>query len=210
MHVLQVSLLASLISLTIAMQKSITPHEQFSSSIGVLGCYMNSDRAAYLPWWPTCDDFCKKISYQGREVIVAHVDTSGGNHDISYDAYNMLVTGFSAADHPIVGGGVLMNMETIDPSNCASLFTGGKMTFSAPTGSAFPLSCPADSWVGQHHELVNIVTSTCTYGIDEICSVNLYNQMICPSGSLAGANIPLKNKPVYNRKYGTGVQYVAP
>lgn len=168
---------------------------------------MNTDRAAYLPSFPTCNDFCKKISYQGRSVFVAHIDQSGGANDISYDAYNFLITGQSAAQNPITGGGQETVMDTVAPENCASIFEGGKVAFSASTGSAFPASCPINTYIGRNHALYNIQTATCTWGRDESCWLDDNHQPHCPSQM----NLParLTSRPAYNTQYGTGQRYVA-
>ena len=34
---------------------SITPHDSYSSSVGVLGCKINTDRVAYWPGAVSCD-----------------------------------------------------------------------------------------------------------------------------------------------------------
>jgi hypothetical protein len=90
---------------------SVTPHDQYSSSIGVLGCKFNTNRAAYWPFWPGCDRMCIELSYNGQSLHVLHVDQSGGAYDISYDAWNTLVTGQSATVSPTQGGGAQMSYQ---------------------------------------------------------------------------------------------------
>src|SRR5512142_2835824 len=86
---------------------SITPHDKYSSSIGVLGCKINTDRVAYWPGWPSCDDLCVKVTHaaSGRSLHVLRIDSSAGAYDVSYDTWNYLVTGESAAANPVMGGG---------------------------------------------------------------------------------------------------------
>ncbi|CRK25298.1 hypothetical protein BN1723_018210, partial [Verticillium longisporum] len=84
---------------------SITPHDQYSSSIGVLGCKINTNRVAYWPGAPGCDDLCVKVSHGGRSLNLLRIDSSAGAHDISYDAWNYLAFGSSATDAPHMGGG---------------------------------------------------------------------------------------------------------
>lgn len=57
---------------------SITPHDYFSSSIGVLGCKINTNRVAYFPSMPQCGGMCVKVSANGRSVNLLHIDQSGG------------------------------------------------------------------------------------------------------------------------------------
>ena len=57
---------------------SITPHDAYSSSIGVLGCKINTNRVAYWPSFPSCDNMCVRVSSNGRSVHLLKIDQSGG------------------------------------------------------------------------------------------------------------------------------------
>lgn len=57
---------------------STTPHEQYSSSVGVLGCKIDTNRDAYWPMSVSCEDICVKVSYQGRSVNLLRIDQSSG------------------------------------------------------------------------------------------------------------------------------------
>ncbi|KAG9536807.1 hypothetical protein KCV04_g23531, partial [Aureobasidium melanogenum] len=87
---------------------SVTPHVEYSSSVGVLGCKINTNRVAYWPMSVDCDNMCVKVSHQGRSLNLLRVDQSGGAYDMSYDAWNTLVTGKNATVAPTMGGGVDM------------------------------------------------------------------------------------------------------
>ena len=191
---------------------SVTPHDKFSSSIGVLGCKINTNRVAYWPSFPGCDDICVKVSANGRSVNLLKIDQSAGAFDISYDAWNYLVTGQGAEENPTMGGGIDATYETVDPSECADLITEpeGKLAFIAANSVPFITSCPANSWIGQNYALYNIKTSVCTYGIDEVCQMpdpSVSNQPTCPHQ--LGAGDPLTNLPVWNIDYGTGEKSIA-
>ena len=41
---------------------SVTPHDAYSSSVGVLGCKINTDRVAYWPSAVSCDKMCVRVS----------------------------------------------------------------------------------------------------------------------------------------------------
>ncbi|OTA67464.1 hypothetical protein K449DRAFT_412975 [Hypoxylon sp. EC38] len=184
---------------------SVTPHEQYSSSIGVLGCKINTNRVAYWPSQPDCNNICVKVSYNGRDVYLLKIDRSGGAYDISYDAYNYLVTGQSATVNPIAGGGIPATWEDAPMSACADLLDDGKLPFSAVNGASFIYSCPTDSWVWKNFSAYNIATMVCTYGIDEVCTLPPLtegNQPICPHQ--AGIQTPLEGHTVYNIEYPTG------
>ena len=189
---------------------SITPHAQYSSSVGVLGCMIDTNRVAYWPGSVSCDKICVKVSYKGRSVNLLKIDSSAGAHDISYDAWNYLAFGKSATSDPQMGGGIAMNYEFVDNSQCAHLLPKGKLPLSAANSMNFVASCLAEpnSWVAKNHELVNILDPTCHWGYEETCSLNLAksNQPSCPHtlGSMHKLN-----KPVYNIEYGTGKKVVA-
>ncbi|KAH6656151.1 hypothetical protein BKA67DRAFT_516114 [Truncatella angustata] len=191
---------------------SITPHDKFSSSIGVLGCKINTNRVAYWPSFPSCDSICVKVSANGRSVNLLKIDQSGGAHDISYDAWNYLNVGESASTDPTAGGGIPATYEDVDMSECADLIneTEGRLAFSAANSMNFVSSCGADTWIGKNFALYNIATSSCTYGYDEVCQypdLSLGNQPICPHQ--LGAQPALTTCPVYNIDYLTGSESLA-
>jgi hypothetical protein len=191
---------------------SVTPHDAFSSSIGVLGCKIDTNRVAYWPSFPGCDDICVRVTANDRNVTLLKIDQSGGAFDISYDAWNYLMVGESATTNPQQGGGLAATYETVDPSECAPLLkdTDGKLAFAAANSMNFVTSCSADTWVGQNFALYNIYNSICTYGYDEVCTMptpDQGNQPQCPN--TLGSTVPLTTDPVYNIQYGTGEQVLA-
>ena len=207
-------LAATASAVAIPLQKrgiSITPHAEYSSSVGVLGCKINVNRVAYFPGYPSCNSMCIKVSANGRSVNLLHIDQSGGANDIAYDAWNYLKTGQSATADPQMGGGFDATVENAPMSDCANLITSGngKLAFSAANSMNFIGGCGANSWVGQNNELLNIANPTCNWGVDEVCTLNMAvsNQPSCPSG--LGSQQKLTSDPVYNIAYGTGVKSIA-
>ncbi|KAK3938712.1 hypothetical protein QBC46DRAFT_389630 [Diplogelasinospora grovesii] len=190
-----------------------TPHDSYSSSVGVLGCKINTDRVAYWPGSVDCNNICVKLSYQGRSVHLLRVDQSGGAYDISYDAWNYLQTGKSAAADPISGGTVAMEYEEVDASECADLIhtPGSKLPLSASNSINFLVSCLAQpsSWVAKNYVLYNICDPICSVGFDEECTLDLAtsNQPTC--AHTLGLTSPLTSAPVYNIQYQTGDIVVA-
>lgn len=185
----------------------VTPHDSYSSSIGVLGCKINTDRVAYWPSSVGCDNICVKVTHEGRSVHLLKIDQSGGAYDISYDAWNYLQTGKSAATDPIAGGTVPMDYEDVPAEECAHLLTdGGKLPLSASNSMNFVTSCLSQpsSFVAKNHVLYNICDSVCSLGHDEKCSLDLAvsNQPTCPH--TLGLTSPLKSAPVFNIMYQTG------
>ncbi|KAK6067114.1 hypothetical protein SCUP515_10318 [Seiridium cupressi] len=191
---------------------SITPHDSFSSSIGVLGCKINTNRVAYWPSFPSCDSICVKVSANGRSVHLLKIDQSGGAYDISYDAWNYLSTGEGAEADPTMGGGIAATYEDVDMSECAHLITEpeGRLAFSAANSMNFVSSCSPDTWVGQNFAMYNIADSACTWGYDEVCTypdLAITNQPSCPHQ--LGSQVALTTCPVYNIAYGTGLLTLA-
>jgi hypothetical protein len=209
-------LFASLAAATGAAAKGIwaTPHDSYSSSIGVLGCKINTDRVAYWPQSVDCTNICVSVSYEGRTVYLLRIDQSGGAYDMSYDAWNYLVTGYGASEKPTAGGAIAMETENVDISYCASLIytDGNKLPLSAPNSMNFLASCisQANSWVSQNYALYNILDSICTWGKDEECALKDFpnqNQPSCPD--TLGAPVVLTSAPVYNIQYPTGNKVLA-
>lgn len=187
---------------------SITPHDAFSSSVGVLGCKIDTNRVAYWPSAVDCNKMCVRVHANGRSVNLLKIDASGGAYDIAYDAYNYLVTGKGAEADPIMGGGVAATYEDVDMSECADLLKTDDKTlpFTAANSMNFVTSCKeSNSWVGNNFSLHNIANSACTMGIDEKCDypdLNLGNQPTCPHQ--LGLQTPLSGMAVKNIAYGTG------
>ncbi|KAI0881032.1 uncharacterized protein GGS22DRAFT_173171 [Annulohypoxylon maeteangense] len=190
---------------------SVTPHDSYSSSIGVLGCKINTNRAAYWPSSPDCNNICVKVSANGRSVNLLKVDQSGGAHDISYDAWNYLSTGKNATEAPTAGGGLAATYEDVPMSECAHLLKDGKhLAFAAANSMNFITSCSANTWVGKNYALYNILNTQCTWGYDELCRMpdpSQGNQPICEH--TLGLTVALKTCPVYNIAYPTGKLSIA-
>ena len=191
----------------------MTPHDSYSSSVGVLGCKIDTNRVAYWPDAVDCTNLCVKLSYQSREVHLLRVDQSGGAHDVSYDAWNYLYTGHSATQDPTAGGGIAMEYENVDASECRDMIHthGHKLPLSAANSMDFLASClnQPDSWVAKNYVLYNIVDPICTLGYDEVCKLDWpqENQATCPH--TLGLQNPLKGDPVYNIEYPSGDKVLA-
>jgi hypothetical protein len=192
---------------------SITPHDVYSSSVGVLGCKIDTNRVAYWPSAVDCDKICVRVSANGRSVNLLKVDKSGGAYDIAYDAYNYLVTGKSAVEYPIMGGGIPATYEDVGMGECNDLLLTEDKTlaFTAANSMNFVTSCKkTDSWVGNNFSLFNIANSACTLGVDEKCDypgLNLGNQPICPH--YLGLQTVMVGLASENIAYGTGIIFKA-
>ncbi|KAL1596386.1 hypothetical protein SLS60_009032 [Paraconiothyrium brasiliense] len=202
----------SLASAAVATGISITPHDAYSSSIGVLGCLIDVNRVAYWPMQPDCNNLCMRVTANGRTVNLLQIDTSGGAFDISYDAWNYLSTGVGAKEGPTQGGGIPAEYEVAPMSECASIIKtpDGKLPLMAANSINTYVGCPAGSWLHDNSALYNIQTSGCKYGYNEVCSLDLAvsNQPSCPHQ--LGAMNPLSGMDVMNIAYGTGVETPSP
>lgn len=189
-----------------------TPHESYSSSVGVLGCKVDTNRIAYWPASVDCNNICISLSYEGRTVHLLRIDQSEGAYDVSYDAWNYLLTGYSATERPTTGGAVAMEYEDVDASTCADLIHthDGKLPLSAANSMNFLASCLAEeTWVGENYALYNILDPICSWGYDEVCNLDwpTANQATCPN-TLGTPNV-LSTAPVYNIQYMTGNRILA-
>lgn len=197
---------------------SVTPHASFSSSVGVLGCKIDTDRVAYWPMAVDCTNLCVRLRHAGRAVTLLRIDRSAGAYDVSYDAWNYLLTGRSAADDPVAGGGVAMTYENVSASECRGLLHaggssgGGRLALSASNSMNWLFSCLADdrSWVAQNYVLYNIADPLCSVGYNEECALDVAagaNMATCKH--TLGANAALTSQPVYNIEYPTGEKVLA-
>ncbi|KJZ73824.1 hypothetical protein HIM_06717 [Hirsutella minnesotensis 3608] len=184
---------------------SVTPHDKYSSSIGVLGCKINTDRVAYWPGAVGCDNICVKVSHQGRSLHLLKIDGSTGAHDISYDAWTMLVDGKGAKESKATGGGVPMTWEPADPSACSDLLHNGKLPLTAFNSMNYVGACSAGTWAGDNYELFNYADARCEFGPGDQCSVDLSkgNTPECQSSSAADMNA-VKGPGIKDKAYGTG------
>ncbi|KAK2035171.1 hypothetical protein LX32DRAFT_550921 [Colletotrichum zoysiae] len=190
-----------------------TPHDSYSSSVGVLGCKINTDRVAYWPGSVDCNNLCISLSYDDgvtnrRTVKLLRVDQSQGAHDVSYDAWNYLYTGNSAKDLPVAGGPLPMQYAELPADECRSLLRTKDKTLalSASNSMNFLASCLAQpgSWVAENYALYNVLDSVCSWGYDETCKLDwpAANQPTCKHS--LGMPVELKDAPVYNVQYPTG------
>lgn len=193
----------------------VTPHIYFSSSVGVLGCKINTNRVAYWREEVDCDNICVKLTNTtaGRSVTLLRIDHSTGAHDISYDAWNYLATGHPAAPGTAIPGGAMgeLHYEYLPADNCKSLITdgSGKLPLQAANSMNFLSSClTRDTWVGKNYQLWNINDSICKNGYDEKCTLPPNaNQATCPHGLGSGVNVAIENPTdhkVMNIEYMTG------
>lgn len=113
----RVFLIASSLTGIIANKVDITPHDMYSSSVGALGCKLNTNRVAYWPSPVDCDNICVKLTYDERSLYLLKIDQSAGAYDVSYDAWNYLAFGEATTVNPHMGGAISMIYEFVDADN---------------------------------------------------------------------------------------------
>ncbi|KAJ2903794.1 hypothetical protein MKZ38_009360 [Zalerion maritima] len=195
---------------------SVTPHDSYQSSAGVLGCYINTNRVAYWPSSPDCNDICVKLTYGDRSLHVLKIDISMGAYDISYDAWNELVYGESAHDSPHAGGGEPMEYEFVDMEHCEDLILteDKKLPFVGMNGMSFVGPCleKGDNYVSRNYVFYNIADAVCTLGVEERCRLDPgFNTPNCTTdsndqnGVYGFSQEPLEaENPVINIRYPDG------
>lgn len=189
----------------------LTPHDHYSSSVGVLGCKVDTNHFAYWPEAISCNDFCMEVSYEGRSALFMHLDNSAGAHDVSFENWNYLETGYPASEktHIKPSGGFKATYKSVDPNRCRGLMKTGKLPLSAATSINFLANCvlnEPNSWVAQNYELWNIYDSQCNLGKNELCTPpdlkNGFNQATC--AHQLGNQEKLEGQDVYNILYPSG------
>ncbi|KAI0865696.1 hypothetical protein F4860DRAFT_460082 [Xylaria cubensis] len=190
-----------------------TPHDSYSSSVGVLGCKINTNRVAYWPGSVDCNNICLSLSYESRSVKLLRIDSSQGAYDVSYDAWNYLITGSSATKKPTAGGAVAMEFKYLNPSECSDLIhtDKSKLPLSASNSINYLASCLSqpDSWVAKNYVLYNIQDAICSWGHDEKCNLDWPNANQPTCSHTLGDPVALTTDPVYNIRYPSGEEVLA-
>ncbi|EXK25916.1 hypothetical protein FOMG_17484 [Fusarium oxysporum f. sp. melonis 26406] len=137
-----------------------------------------------------------KYSHEGRHVYLLNIDSSGGAHDISHDAWNFLKVGRSASEDPEQGGGIPMSYNYVHASNCNDLLDNGKLPISAANLMGYVESCLKELEI-------------CKYGVDGKCHLNpaVSNLPECPGGLESTKKLDHK---VENILFGSGKSAAAP
>lgn len=197
------------LGLASAQTVGVTPHQQYSSSIGVPGCLIDTNRVAYFPAQPSCTEPCVRVTHpdSGRKLTLLQIDQSQGAYDISYDAWNYLKSGVGAKENPEVGGPTNMEIVPValDDEQCQGLLeqTGGKIPNMAISPNwAIEMCSDIDQVV-----FYNFITQSCTIGSDEVCELD-GQVMNCPRG--VGAVDDYDGLTVTDIAYGTGEDVPSP
>jgi hypothetical protein len=155
---------------------SLDSHVEYSSSIGVLGCMINTNRIAYWPLTPPCDNPCVKLTApNGNTINVLHIDTSGGSYDISMDAYKTLKYGpdWRTINTQPEAKWEGVKYEYVSMDQCAGILPNGKIPVMAKSPNKHTeckTSSPASIWATSV-ELYDIDDTQCLRGVLQTCQI---------------------------------------
>ncbi|KAH7629717.1 hypothetical protein B0T09DRAFT_285497, partial [Sordaria sp. MPI-SDFR-AT-0083] len=134
----------------------VTPHDQYSSSVGVLGCKIDTNRVAYWREEVDCDNICVEVTANNRSVTLLKIDHSGGAYDISFDAWHYLAWGDPAIEGKTRSGGHLAaDYKFVPNENCRHLIhtASGKPPLMTANSMNFVSQCKVPggprTWVGE-------------------------------------------------------------
>lgn len=171
---------------------ALDSHVEYSSSMGVLGCLINTNRIAYFPMMPPCTNPCIKLTApNGNTINVLHIDQSGGSYDISMDAYKTLKYG---AGWKSINGlpeakwdGV--KYEYVSMDQCKDILPEGKMPVMAKSPNKFNeclVSDPQSFWA-KNTQFYDIDDARCLRGVLQKCEILPPNNIpTCANGNMAG------------------------
>lgn len=170
---------------------ALDSHVQYSSSLGVIGCLIDTNRVAYWPSAPPCDNPCVKLTApNGNTITVLHIDQSGGSYDISMDAYKTIkhgsnwrsINNASEAKWPGV------TWEYVNMSECAGIIPSGNLPVIAKSPNKY-ISCVASapqSFWATHTTFYDIDDQRCLRGVMQTCQVRSDGTSYCANGKSAG------------------------
>ena len=171
---------------------ALDSHVEYSSSMGVIGCLVDTNRIAYFPMTPPCSNPCIKLTApNGNTINVLHIDQSGGSYDISMDAYKTLKYGSGwksiNALPEAKWDGVTYEYVTMD--QCASILPNGTLPVIAKSPNKY-VECAASepqSFWATNTQFYDIDDTRCLRGVMQTCEmVPPNNTPTCANGKMAG------------------------
>jgi hypothetical protein len=160
---------------------TIMPQADYASSLGVLGCKVNTDLAASWPKPADCENLCIRITTSTRTLHVLHVDQSASAYGISSYAWDVLTSGETSP----AGEGALIAYEFVSTRECTHILHEDALPLSATISVGFLTRCLSDpnSWVAQNFRLFNFHDPQYQEGAEEECDLDLSirQQPFCPS-----------------------------
>lgn len=171
---------------------ALDSHVEYSSSMGVIGCLINTNRVAYFPTTPPCSNPCIKLTApNGNTINVLHIDQSGGSYDISMDAYKTLKYGadwksMNALPEAKWDG---VTYEYVFMDQCADILPQGTLPVLAKSPNKY-VSCAASepqSFWATHTQFYDVDDARCLRGVMQTCEmVPPNNTPTCANGKMAG------------------------
>lgn len=163
-----------------------TPHVQFLSAVGIIGCKINPDRAAYVSFHPGCNNMCMKVwksdQTEDAAMELLHLDGPNGANDISMDAYKTLLHGPDwKTTNPGQEGSFEANYKFVPLDKCPKLLPTGKLPILAKNYE-FATGCARRDLV----EYWDFDDTLCQKGINQKCEVNQTTLLMMCNGFQAG------------------------
>ncbi|KAG9202703.1 hypothetical protein G6514_003955 [Epicoccum nigrum] len=171
---------------------ALDSHVEYSSSMGVIGCLVNTNRIAYFPMTPPCSNPCIKLTApNGKSINVLHIDQSGGSYDISMDAYKTLKYGAGWASINALPEAKWdgVKYEYVPMDQCKDILPEGKLPVLAKSPNKY-VECAASepqSFWAKNTQFYDIDDTRCLRGVMQKCEmVPPNNTPTCANGKMAG------------------------
>jgi hypothetical protein len=170
-------------------------HVEYSSSTGVIGCLIDTNRVAYWPGVPPCDDPCIRLAApNGRTIHVLHIDQSQGSFDISMDAFKTLKygPGWRSINTQPESKWDGVQYEYVSMKECAGILPNGTLPVVAKSPNKY-IECarsePQSFWATST-QLYDIDDPGCLRGLMQTCELLDLDEMPkCENGNMAGFSI---------------------
>ncbi|KAJ4367830.1 hypothetical protein N0V86_009667 [Didymella sp. IMI 355093] len=171
---------------------ALDSHVEYSSSTGVIGCLINTNRIAYFPMMPPCSNPCIKLTApNGNSINVLHIDQSGGSYDISMDAYKTLKygAGWKSINTLPEAKWDGVTYEYVSMDQCGGILPQGTLPVIAKSPNKY-VECAASepqSFWATHTQFYDIDDTRCLRGVMQTCEmVPPNNTPTCANGKMAG------------------------
>lgn len=159
----------------------LTPQADYASSLGILGCKVNTDLVVSWPKAADCESLCVRITTNTRSLHLLQVDQSISAYGISNYVFDILISG----ENRPAGEGALIEYEFVSTRECSHILLEEALPLSADIGLGFLTQCLSNSstWVAQNYRLFNFHDSQCREGSEEECDLdlNIRQRPFCPS-----------------------------
>jgi hypothetical protein len=171
---------------------ALRPHVEYDSSMGVIGCLINTNRIAYWPLPPPCDNPCVKLTApNGNTINVLHIDKSTSSYDISMDAFKTLKYGadWRSVNTQVESEWEGVQYEYVSMDQCAGILPDGTLPLIAKSTQSYDncvKSEPQSFWA-KNSQFWDVDDGRCLRGKLQKCELVPGNTVPqCADGAGAG------------------------